>query len=549
MTFYGFGLLAIMKNVSRNRFRYSSIVSPDSVHIIFLLGRILIASRSGRFVIHCSKLSKSNFRHRVADFTSVKRMTMNTSIRVARITTVARGRVCNFRYKRNYEGPLDRLYSSTPSFTSSSVVPTNDGVNLPSTLIDFSISAKIEGEESQVAMVTLRPGETLRAESGAMLFMTHGVEMNTDMQGATAAFSRMMTGQNVFLTDFTYTGEQQGTVGLGTDFPSKIVRLTLQDYDNSTLICQRGAYLASNPVVNIDMEFTKKLGTGFFGGQGFILQRLSGQGDVLIKAGGTLVEKDLIEGEVLRVSSGSIVAFTSTVEYDIQMMPGIKNVMFGGEGLFITTLQGPGKVWLQGMPPDRMIAEIARRVPSGGPGIGIPIGLGGGGSTENAGEATGSATEAAAAGGAVAESGAEDMVATSDQAIEADRQATVASSGFMGSDKDADSPSELFGDAAPQNATTSPDPSSIGPDSAGVNNGFVKEPTFTDDATATTLDENSFSDDTSFSSDYEQPNESGFWSEGDQTTTDVFDSGATEEVTSTSSSLFSTLWDFFTGDD
>ena len=423
------------------------------------------------------------------------------------------------------------------------------------TLIDFSVSAKIEGEESQVAMATLRPGETLRAESGAMLFMTHGVEMNTDLQGVSSAFSRMMTGQNVFLTDFTYNGDKgEGTVGLGTDFPSKILRLSLEDYDNSTLICQRGAYLASNPSVNIDMEVTKKLGAGFFGGQGFILQRLSGQGDVLVKAGGTLVEKDMEEGEVLRVTSGSIVAFTSTVEYDIQMMPGIKNAMFGGEGLFVTTLTGPGKVWLQGMPPDRMIAEIARRVPSGGPGIGIPIGVGGGGGgggdAAAGSEAVGEGAAGAVAGGSIADVGAggsEDIMTTTDQAIDADRQATVASSGMMGTEADADSPSELFGDVAPADAA----PSTSGPAiSSDGNDGLFKETSFTDDGTTTTADETTFSDDTSFSSeDFKQPEEN-FWGEsGEQTTTDVFDSGATEEASSSASSIFSTIWDFISGDD
>jgi uncharacterized protein (TIGR00266 family) len=480
---------------------------------------------------------------------------MNASIRAARTATLARRRVASLRRCRSDAATLCsvRQYSSTPFSASSSIVPTGDGNHLPSTLIDFSISAKIEGEESQVAMVTLRPGETLRAESGAMLFMTHGVEMNTDLLGASSAFSRMMTGQNVFLTDFTYNGDKgEGTVGLGTDFPSKILRLSLEDYENSTLICQRGAFMASNPSVNIEMEFTKKLGAGFFGGQGFILQRLSGQGDVLVKAGGTLVQKDLEEGEVLRVTSGSIVAFTSTVEYDIQMMPGIKNAMFGGEGLFVTTLHGPGKIWLQGMPPDRMISEIARRVPSGGPGIGIPIPIGlggGGGGSEAAGEAAGGDAAAAAAGGAAAGAGAEipeDMVAATDQAIDADRQATVASSGMMGSDADANSPSELFGDAAPKDAGSTFDPAGS---TGSSDDGVFKETTFTDDGTATTLDETTFSDDTSFSSDdFEQPQED-FWGDGDQTTTDVFDSGATEEASSTASSVFTTLWDFFTGDD
>jgi uncharacterized protein (TIGR00266 family) len=234
------------------------------------------------------------------------------------------------------------IQSRRASNSTSAIATTDSNANLPSKQIDFSVSAKIEGEESQSAIVKLCPGETLRAESGSMLFMTQGVEMNTELQGASAAFSRMMTGQNVFLTDFTYKGDKgEGSVGLGTDFPSKILRLSLKDYGD--LICQRGAYLASNPSVDIEMAYTKSLSAGFFGGQGFILQKLSGQGDVLVKAGGALVEKDLDDGETIRVSSGSIVAFTGTIDYDIQMMPGIKNAMFGGEGLFVTTLKGPGK--------------------------------------------------------------------------------------------------------------------------------------------------------------------------------------------------------------
>ena len=436
------------------------------------------------------------------------------------------------------------------STTSSAVAVNNDSDsnnNLPTKLIDFSISAKIEGEESQVAMIKLRPGETLRAESGAMLFMTQNVQMNTDLQGASAAMSRMMTGQNVFLTDFTYDGTSgEGLVGLGTDFPSKIVRLTLEDYENSTLICQRGAYMASNPSVNIDMEFTKSLSAGFFGGQGFILQRLSGQGDVLVKAGGTLVEKDLSEGETLRVSSGSIVAFTSTVEYDIQMMPGIKNAMFGGEGLFVTTLKGPGKLWLQGMPPDRMISEIARRVPRG-MGLGIPIPMGGGG---GAGAAAGEAGADASAGDAASGSG-EEMVAATDGAVNADRQATVASSGMMDSDDgalDSESPSALFGDAAPKDA---PLPSSPMEEASSTfqQDGFLsKETTFSDDG-STFTDETAFSDDSSFSTDdFSSQDQDGF---DDPTQTDVFDTGSdvTEEASEGIGGMMRTLWDFFGNDD
>jgi uncharacterized protein (TIGR00266 family) len=441
---------------------------------------------------------------------------------------------------------------------SSSLATTPDHNNLPAKLIDFSISAKIEGEESQVAMVQLQPGETLRAESGAMLFMTHGVEMNTDLQGVGKAFSRAMTGQNVFLTDFTYNGDKEGTVGLGTDFPSKIVRLSLEDYPESTLICQRGAYMASNPTVDIDMEATKSLSAGFFGGQGFILQRLSGQGDVLVKAGGTLVEKELNEGETLRVTSGSIVAFTRTVDYDIQMMPGIKNAMFGGEGLFVTKLTGPGKVWLQGMPADRMISEIARRVPAGGIGLGIPLGGGGGG-----GEAEGAVEGTEGTGDAIETESGEEMVAATDAAVDADRNATVASSGMMGDDSssspasnetvDSESPEALFGDAASKDDTSSSASTTSSQDPFQQEENTFKETSFSDDGTSAT-EETSFSDDNSFSTEeFEQQNQDDFFE--DQTTTDVFESsssaaeGASEDAASSGMDFIKSVWDFFMSDD
>jgi len=141
------------------------------------------------------------------------------------------------------------------------------------------------------------------------------------------------------------------------------------------------------------MEFTKSLSSGFFGGEGFVLQALTGEGDVFVKAGGTLIRRDLEEGEQLRISSGCLVAFTAGVDYDVQMVPGIKNAMFGGEGLFMTTLTGAGTVWLQGQPPQRMISEIARRVPSGGIGLAVPVpGMGGGGSEGGDGESAGSSS-------------------------------------------------------------------------------------------------------------------------------------------------------------
>ena len=332
-----------------------------------------------------------------------------------------------------------------------------------------------------------------------MLFMTDGVRMETSMGGGSGSstlstgMTRLITGQNLMVSDFTYSppttpsssssdsnsnnnNYNYGTVCLGTDFPAKILKLQLNHYPNNTLICQKGAYMAGSHSIIMEMAFTKTFTGGFFGGEGFVLQKLRGcssGGDggsevgsghnedledveetVFLKAYGTVVKKTLRSNEMLRVSSGSLVAMTSTIDYDVTMMSGFKNVMFGGEGLFITTLTGPGTVWLQGMPIDRMVSEIARRVPSGGGiGLGIPIGVGVGGgsgsSEENAvedGEENVDGDTAAAGG-----------VPLSDDAIDADRNATVASSGMMSSEDDSpphnheddpESSESLFGDAA-----------------------------------------------------------------------------------------------------
>ena len=169
--------------------------------------------------------------------------------------------------------------------------------------------------------------------------------------------------------------------------------MTLCSNTHNTLRCR----LCASHTVDINIEFTKKFSTGFFGGEGFVLQGLSGTGDCLVKAGGALIRKDLREGEVLKISSGCLVAFQDGVEFDVEQVSGFKNVIFGGEGIFLTTLTGPGTVWLQGQPPQRMISEIARRVPSGGGiGLAVPIpGMGGGtggGGGEGGGDSTGSAS-------------------------------------------------------------------------------------------------------------------------------------------------------------
>ncbi|KAG7353723.1 TIGR00266 family protein [Nitzschia inconspicua] len=258
--------------------------------------------------------------------------------------------------------------------------------------IDFDVCSKIEGNESQIVTIQLEPGQVLRAESGAMMYMTNGVQMNTTTGGGLSeGFRRMMTGQNFFISDYTYEGDPgtTGTVALGTDFPSKIIRLNVDEYGGK-LVCQKGALLCCSHTINIEMEFTRTMTGGFFGGEGFILQALTGEGDVFLKAGGTLIRRDLEPGEELRISSGCLVAFSHGVDYDVQMIKGFQNIIGSGEGLFMTTLTGPGVVWLSGMPPERLIAEISRRVPSGGGlAFGVPIGVGGGGSGGGEGGDTG----------------------------------------------------------------------------------------------------------------------------------------------------------------
>jgi len=280
-----------------------------------------------------------------------------------------------------------RCFSSTDLTTTKTTLPesvtSRDGV--VGNPIDFDVAAKIEGNESQILTVELKPDQVLRAESGAMMYMTEGVQMNTTTGGGlSSSFQRMLTGQNFFISDYTYQGNDVGYVALGTDFPSKIVRLNVQEYGGK-IVCQKGALLCASHTIDIQMEFSKNFTTGFFGGEGFVLQGLTGDGDVFVKAGGTLIRRDLKEGEQLRISSGCLVAFSEGVDYDVQMIKGFANVFAGGEGLFMTTLTGPGVVWLQGQPPQRMISEIARRVPSGGIGLGIPIGGGGGEGGEDSG--------------------------------------------------------------------------------------------------------------------------------------------------------------------
>jgi len=220
------------------------------------------------------------------------------------------------------------------------------------------IEYQVFGDDMQLVEVELDPGEGVRAEVGAMMYMEDGIEMQTSTGGGLfKGFKRMLTGESFFITTFLYNGRGKGHVAFGAPYPGKIIPLHLRELGGQFL-CQKDAFLCAARGVEIEIAFTKRLGAGLFGGEGFILQRLSGDGVALVHAGGTIIEKDLQPGETLRVDTGCLVAFAPTVDYDIQFVGGFKNALFGGEGLFLARLTGPGKVYLQSLPFSRLADRI-----------------------------------------------------------------------------------------------------------------------------------------------------------------------------------------------
>lgn len=222
------------------------------------------------------------------------------------------------------------------------------------TEIDYTIV----GDDMQIVEVVLDPQEGVRAEAGAMLYMGDGIDMQTSTGGGLmAGFKRMVTGSGFFITHFSNKGGGRAKVGFGAPYPGKIIPLDLRTVGGSYL-CQKDAFLCAAEGIDIDVAFTKKLGAGLFGGEGFILQKLSGDGLAFVHAGGTIIPFDLAAGETLRVDTGCLVAFAPTVEYDIQFVGGFKNALFGGDGLFLAVLKGPGHVYLQSLPFSRLADRI-----------------------------------------------------------------------------------------------------------------------------------------------------------------------------------------------
>ena len=238
------------------------------------------------------------------------------------------------------------------------------------------IDYKIFGDDMQFVEIELDPMETVVAEPGAMMMMDSDITMTTIFGDGSnkdsgilgklfSAGKRVLTGENIFMTAFTNTGVGKKHVSFSAPYPGKIIPVDLTQYDGK-IICQKDAFLCAAKGVSIGMEFTKKLGAGFFGGEGFILQKLEGDGMAFIHAGGTLYERRLASGEVLNVDTGSLVAFTSGVDYDIEYVGGIKNAFFGGEGVFFARMQGPGIVWVQSLPFSRLADRIISSAPKMG---------------------------------------------------------------------------------------------------------------------------------------------------------------------------------------
>lgn len=237
-----------------------------------------------------------------------------------------------------------------------------------------AIDCKILGSGgARYALVELDPGETAIAEAGAMVYMTSGITFEAKMgdgssQGVMGsllgAAKRALAGESIFLTHFTNSGNGKQHVALAAPHPGEIVAMDLSRLGGQ-IVCQRNAFLAAASGTKIEVEFTRRLGAGFFGGEGFVLARLEGDGLAFVHAGGSLIKHEL-HGETLRIDTGCVVAFEKTIDYDIQAAGGMKSMLFGGEGLFLATLSGAGSVWLQTMPFSRLASSIASQIPSSG---------------------------------------------------------------------------------------------------------------------------------------------------------------------------------------
>lgn len=223
---------------------------------------------------------------------------------------------------------------------------------------------KIDGTTLPVLTVTLTNGQTIYSSSGGMSWMTEQVQMETNSGGGLGKmFKRALSGESLFIVDYS-VNSGQGEVAFAAEFPGKIVPVKLGE--GQAIIVQKDAFMCAEKSVDLDMHFRQRLGSGLFGGEGFILQKLSGPGQAFVNFDGEIVQKELAAGETLRVDTGHVAMFDPKVDFDVEMVKGFKNILLGGEGLFLATLRGPGKVWLQTMPISKLAQKIAQYMPQVG---------------------------------------------------------------------------------------------------------------------------------------------------------------------------------------
>ncbi|MCH9672330.1 MAG: TIGR00266 family protein [Gammaproteobacteria bacterium] len=278
--------------------------------------------------------------------------------------------------------PVSKVHELKPT-PSKRVVPPPLSAHGSSDEVDYEIF----GAEMQYVEIELDPGESAVAEAGSMMFKDARVELHTIFGDGSArddggivdkllgAGKRVLTGENLFMTVFTHRGQGKAQVAFAAPYPGTVIPLTLGNFDGR-IICQKDSFLCAAKGVSIGIAFQRKILTGLFGGEGFIMQKLEGDGLVFLHAGGSVVERTLAPGETVQVDTGCVVGFESKVQFDVEMVGGIKSAIFGGEGLFFTTLRGPGRIWLQSLPFSRLAGRLAVATRRSGEGGSLLRGLG-----------------------------------------------------------------------------------------------------------------------------------------------------------------------------
>ncbi|MFN8179952.1 MAG: TIGR00266 family protein [bacterium] len=250
----------------------------------------------------------------------------------------------------------------------------------PPRLTAHEIDYEIFGEEMQFVEITLDPGEATVAEAGAFMYMEPGIRMETIFGDGSAkaetqdflgklmsAGKRVLTGESLFMTVFWNDAKVRQKVAFASPYPGRIIPVDLRQH-NGRLLCQKDSFLCAAKGVSVGLAFQKRMGAGLFGGEGFILEKLEGDGLMFVHAGGHVVARDLAAGETLRLDTGCLVAFEQHIDFDVQFVGGIKTALFGGEGLFFATLTGPGRIFIQSLPFSRLASRIFAAVPRGGRG-------------------------------------------------------------------------------------------------------------------------------------------------------------------------------------